>query len=303
MRILLLGGTGLIGRSLCGPLVAAGHAVTVFSRRPALVPRICGPDVQALHRLEAATEAHPPFDAVINLAGEPILTRPWTQRRKKTLWVSRVTLTARLVSQFQHARHRPSLWINGSAIGYYGDRGDATLDESAKPGTGFGAELCRAWEHAAAPAADMGSRLCILRTGIVLAPKGGMLGQMRTPFRMGLGMRLGSGRQWTSWIHAADYTAIVLHLIHHPSASGVFNMTAPHPVTHGEFTAALAAVLRRRVLAGVPAWLVKSILGERAEIVLGSQRVLPQRIMQLDHAFAHPTLPDALADLLGAGQS
>jgi len=192
MRILMTGGTGLIGRRLCRELRDKGHELTVLSRRPETVAAMCGAGVHAMHSLEEWLPEQA-FDAVINLAGEPIADAQWTEKRKKKLWDSRVTLTEMLVQKIAAARHKPAVLLSGSAIGYYGN-GETPVDESAQAGNDFAAQLCRAWEDAASAAQSLGVRVCLLRTGLVLAPQGGLLGRLWLPFKLGLGARLGNGR-------------------------------------------------------------------------------------------------------------
>lgn len=330
MRMLITGGTGLIGRRLCGVLLAEGHELTVFSRNPASVPAKCGAGVHALGSL-AEWRPDMTFDAVINLAGEPIIDRRWTAQRKRVLWDSRVTLTEELVRRIAAAEHKPSVLLSGSAVGYYGDRGDLMLDEAAHAGTGFAAELCKAWEDAALVAKSLGVRLrhvtgedsrlreqphstssrteglrptvsevrtCLLRTAPVLSSDGGLLGRMVPPFRLGLGARLGDGKQWMSWVHIEDYVAMVLRLLRDEQMRGPYNMAAPHPVTNAEFTATLAAVLHRPAWLAAPAPLLRMTMGESASLLLESQRVLPRKMEAAHFRFAFPTLAEALHDLV-----
>lgn len=299
MNILLTGGTGLIGRALCSALAHDGHALTVMSRKPQVVAAKCGPTVRAIGSLaEWPPEQH--FDAIINLAGEPIVDAAWTARRKQRLWDSRVTLTGQLVQRIAMARQRPAVLLSGSAIGYYGDSGDAEMDETGKAGSDFAANLCVAWEAAAQKAGALGVRVCLLRTGLVFSTDGGMLAKMRLPFSLGLGTRLGNGRQWMSWIHIDDYVAIVRLLLLHTAAEGPVNMTAPVPVTNAEFTATLAQALHRPAFLAAPAALLKPLLGERSVLLLGGQKVLPRKVAALGYRFAQPALASALESLLGA---
>lgn len=297
MRILMTGGTGLIGRHLCKALLAEGHELTVFSRNPASVPVKCGAGVQALTSLAEWSPARE-FDAVINLAGEPIVDRRWTKQRKQVLWASRVALTEELVQRIVAAEHRPSVLLSGSAVGYYGNRGNVLLDETAAPGDDFPAQLCKAWEQAARVAENAGVRVCLLRTGLVLGNDGGLLGRMLPPFRLGLGGRIGDGRQWMSWIHIGDYVAIVLRLLSDGQIRGPCNLTAPRPVTNAEFTRTLAAVLHRPAFLAIPAALLKPGLGEAASLLLGGQRVVPGKLQDAQYGFRFGDLRGALSDLL-----
>jgi uncharacterized protein (TIGR01777 family) len=297
MRILITGGTGLIGRHLCRALLGEGHELTVFSRKPETVPAKCGAGVHAIGSLDEWLPEKT-FDAVINLAGEPIIDAPWTQQRKQVLWQSRVTLTGELVRHIAAAEQKPQVLLSGSAVGYYGDRGSAMLDETMPPGVDFPAQLCRTWEEAACGAEAAGVRVCRMRTGLILSREGGILGSMLLPFRLGLGGRIGDGEQWMSWVHIDDYVAMVLKLLHDPEASGPYNMTAPQPVTNAEFTSMLASVLGRPAPFAAPAALLRLGMGERATLLLEGQRVLPKRMQAAQFHFAHPDLSNALRDLL-----
>ena len=298
MNILITGGTGLLGRNLCKVLLEEGHVLTVLSRNPDTVPAICGAGV---HGMAGLDEWRPDqtFDAVINLAGEPIVDARWTAKRKQALWDSRIALTEKLVQRIAAARYKPGVLLSGSAVGYYGNRGDTGLDESAVPGNDFAARLCIAWERSAHVAEYSGVRVCMLRTGLVLCRPGGLLGRLLPPFKLGLGARLGNGKQWMSWVHIDDYVAMLLGLLHETRASGPYNMTAPQPVTNAEFTAALAATLHRPAPFVIPAVLLKWGMGERASLLLEGQKVLPKRMTEAGFHFSYANLADALHDLLG----
>jgi hypothetical protein len=308
MQILITGGTGLIGKQLCKALLAEGHELTVLSRNPASVPAKCGAGV---HAMAALGEWLPEktFDAVINLAGEPIVDATWTKARKQILWNSRVTLTQELVRHIAAAGHKPAVLLSGSAVGYYGNRGDEAVYEAADAGTDFPARLCKAWEDAARDAEQAGVRVCLLRTGLILSNKGGMLGKMLLPFKLGMGARLGDGKQWMSWVHIDDYVAMVLRLLHDSfasgdqaslaRASGPYNMAAPQPATNAEFTAALAKALHRPALFAAPAPLLKLAMGERACLLLEGQKVLPGKMTADGYRFQFAKLDDALGNLFG----
>jgi hypothetical protein len=297
MQILITGGTGLIGRRLCKALLAEGHELTVFSRNPASVPVKCGAGV---HALASLAEWHPAlsFDAVINLAGEPIIDARWSAQRKRVLWDSRVTLTEELVRHIAAAERKPSVLLSGSAVGYYGNRGNLMLDEAAGTGAGFAADLCKAWEDAARVAESAGVRVCLLRTAPVLSNDGGLLGRMLPPFKLGLGARLGDGKQWMGWVHIEDYVTMVLRLLRDEQTHGPYNMAAPNPITNAEFTAALAAALHRPAFFVAPATLLKLAMGERASLLLEGQRALPEKMEAMHQRFAFPTLADALHDVI-----
>lgn len=297
MRILITGGTGLIGRRLCKTLLAEGYELTVFSRNPASVPAKCG---AAVHAMSSLAEWHTDmtFDAVVNLAGEPIVDKRWTAQRKQVLWDSRVTLTGELVRRIAAAEHKPSVLLSGSAVGYYGNGGDLMLDETSAAGEGFAAELCKAWEAAARVAESTGVRVCLLRTAPVLSNDGGILARMLPPFRLGMGAQIGDGKQWMSWVHIEDHIAMQLRLLRDDQMHGPYNMAAPNPVTNAEFTATLAAVLHRPAPFVAPAALLKLAMGESASLLLEGQRMLPRKMEAAHHRFAFPTLEEALRDLI-----
>lgn len=298
MRILITGGTGFIGRALCRDLLERGHRLAVYSRQPAAVAALCGGAVEPVGSLAQFTGDRR-FDAVINLAGEGIADRPWTARRKRLLRASRIDTTRELVDFIASADAPPGVVISASAVGWYGDQGDTVLDESATAEPDFAHELCRDWEMEAARVRALGVRLCILRTGVVLAQGGGMLQRLLLPFRCGLGGRLGDGRQWLSWIHRRDLIELIGFLLHHPGQQGIFNATAPTPVTNAEFTRVLATILRRPALLPVPAAVLRALLGELAELLVGGQRVIPTRALAAGFEFRYPTLAEALqAELL-----
>jgi uncharacterized protein (TIGR01777 family) len=289
MNILITGGTGLIGTRLCQQLHQLGHELTVLSRKPETVPTFC----KAIRSLdEWQSTQH--FDAVINLAGESIVDKAWTEARKKVLWESRVGLTQSLVRCIEAADEKPRVFISGSAIGYYGNTGDKTLDEGAHVGKDFGAQLCDEWEKAALASSV---RVCILRTGLVLAPSGGFLKKMLPAFKLGVGGSMGSGQQWMSWIHIDDYIAVLIELLTNPNAQGAYNMTAPQPLTNQSFTEHLAKALNRRVFFSTPAWVLQLLLGERADLLLGGQRVFPVRVTDLGYTFKYHDLDDTLQAL------
>ncbi len=297
MRILITGGTGLIGRHLCQALLARGHLLTVMSRRPETVAVKCGAAVQAMASLEE-WRTDRTFDAVINLAGEPIVDAWWSQKRKQQLRESRVGLTERLVQCIAAAKQKPTVLLSGSAVGYYGDGGDLELDESFNAGTDFAADVCRDWELAACAAEELGLRVCLLRTGLVLSEDGGLLGRMRLPFKLGMGARLGDGKQWMSWVHIDDYVQMVLSLLEDEQMRGPFNMTAPQPVTNAEFTRTLAHALHRPAIFVAPGLVLRLAMGERAALLLEGQRVLPVKLAASGYQFKFPVLVSALKDVL-----
>ena len=297
MRILLTGGTGLIGRALCRHWMAQGHECIVWSRSPQHVAAVCA-GARGVARLQDL-DGTAPLDAVVNLAGAPIADRPWTTARRQVLWSSRVDLTAALVDWLAQQPLRPAALLSGSAVGWYGDGGDRPLDESA-PATeaDFGSRLCVAWENQAQRAEALGLRVVRLRTAPVLAPQGGMLARLRLPYRLGLGGRLGSGRQWMPWIHIDDTVALIDHALQNPACRGALNVCAPQQVRNAEFTQTLARALHRPAVLPVPAWALRLGLGEMSVLLLGGQRLAPQQALASGYQFRHPTLDGALANLV-----
>jgi uncharacterized protein len=241
-----------------------------------------------------APEAVSGFDAVIHLAGESIFGR-WTAGKKRKIRDSRVLGTLNLASALARAEQKPNVFVCGSAIGYYGNRGDEELSEEAAPGTGFLAEVCREWEEAAAPAEQAGIRTAHLRTGIVLSPKGGALGAMLLPFKMGLGGRTGDGQQWMSWIDVQDMVGGIQHVLKNELLSGPVNMVAPEPVRNAEFARTLASVLGRPAIFPMPAFVAKLAFGEMGEeLLLGSQKVEPGKLVASGYQFRYRELRGSL---------
>lgn len=298
MDILITGGTGAIGRVLCQELAKNGHSLTVLSRKPEKVHAICGEGTTPLASLaDLPDSAH--FDAVVNLAGEVVIGPYWTEKRKKLLWDSRVTLTGQLVDFIKRAESKPAVLINASAVGYYGDGGDRVIDEDSPGSGGFGHLLCDAWEKAAKQAEQDGVRVCVTRFGLVLMPHGGMLKSMLPSFRLGLGARIGDGRQWMPWVHCRDVVAIIAFLLDRKELSGTFNATSPNPVTNAEFTACLAKHLHRPAFLFVPAFLLKLLLGEMGELLTAGQKATPKRLLEAGFQFRHADLDSALAEIIG----
>ncbi|PTU75672.1 TIGR01777 family oxidoreductase [Pseudomonas mangrovi] len=297
MRVLLSGGTGLIGRALCDQWRLQGHDLIVWSRTPEQVPALCGEGVRGVAQLEELGDIE--LDAVVNLAGAPIADRPWTRKRKALLWDSRIHLTERLVDWLGTLNHTPAVLVSGSAVGWYGDGGEHPLSEDCAPiSNDFASQLCVAWEESAQRAESLGMRVVMVRTGLVLAGDGGFLQRLLPSFRLGLGARLGSGRQWMPWIHLQDEIALIDFLLQHPSASGPYNACAPQPVRNAEFTQALAGTLHRPAFLAVPAALLRLGLGEMSGLLLGGQKALPGRLQGEGFVFRFNDLQAALADLL-----
>ncbi|PRR74235.1 TIGR01777 family oxidoreductase [Neomoorella humiferrea] len=302
MKILITGGTGLLGRSLCTKLLQAGHDPIVLSRDAAAARGRLPSGVQLIQWQPGAERvplaALEGVEAVINLAGENIGVGRWTASRKQLIMQSRVGITRALVEGFQGLSKPPRVFISGSAIGYYGPCGDEELTEASSPGNDFLAKVCRAWEQEANRAGELGVRVVTIRTGIVLSREGGTLPRMVTPFRLFIGGPLGSGRQWVSWIHIADAIGIIKLALEHTTVAGPLNLTAPRPVRMEEFASVLGRVLKRPSSLRVPAWVLKMALGEMAALLLTGQRVLPARALQEGYQFRYPELAGALEDLL-----
>ena len=296
MRILITGGTGLIGRYLVSRLLTLGHDITVVTRnidkaRPKLDKR-----VELWSGLGHCTSLDG-FDAVINLAGEPIADKRWTEAQKARLCDSRWQITQRLVTLFKSSEAPPGVFISGSAAGYYGDLGEVVVTEEEPPHNEFTHKLCSRWEQIACEAQSDATRVCLLRTGVVLAPDGGILAKMAPPFRLGLGGPIGSGRQYLAWIHIDDMTNAILWLLDN-DLRGPFNMVSPYPVRNAQFAHALGRALHRPAIVRAPAVAVRLLMGESSVLVLGGQRALPKRLEAAGFAFRWYDLDEALADAL-----
>jgi uncharacterized protein len=295
VQIAITGSTGLIGQALVRALRDEGLTVIRLVRRPPTA----GDEIRWDPFGEVDAGPLEGVDAVVHLAGAGLGDRRWTETYKREVRDSRVEGTRTLSRALAGLSRRPAVFISGSAVGYYGDTGDVEVNESAGEGEGFLAALCRDWEAAAQPAADAGIRVVHPRTGVVLSREGGLLGRVLPLFRLGLGGRLGSGRQWMSWISLADQVAALLFILRN-GLSGPVNLTAPTPVTNAEFTNAVARALHRPAPFIVPAPALRLALGEFAdEGVLVGQRVLPDRLAKAGFSFRHPDIDTALADLLG----
>jgi uncharacterized protein (TIGR01777 family) len=293
MRILITGGTGFIGRALVSRLLLRGDQITVLSRDITKASALLGEQVDVWESLQQwSAETH--FDAVINLAGEPIIDKAWTEKRKQALLASRIGITEQLLQGIRHCHQKPEVLLSGSAIGIYGDTGNSLCTESTALADDFAAGLCRQWERAAEPAEQLGVRTVFLRTGLVLHQDGGMLKKLLLPFKHGFGSRLGDGRQMMSWIHRHDYLNAILFLLDNSQCRGAFNLTAPNPVTNTEFTETLAESLGRKAILVTPAFLLKPALGERAILLFGGQKVIPEKLSRAGFEFRFSRLEQAL---------
>jgi uncharacterized protein len=301
MRVAITGSSGLIGTALAEALLGDGQQVVRLVRHPPRRPGEVRWDPQAADGgLDPA--AFDGVDAVVHLSGAPIAGGRWTPARKRELRASRVQSTRALVAALAKSPSPPAVLLSGSAVGWYGDTGTREVDEYAPAGTGFLADLVSDWEAAALPARQAGLRVANLRSGIVLSRRGGVLGPLVPLFRFGLGARLGSGSQYISWISVTDHVAAVRYLLDRPGIDGPVNLTAPVPVTNAEFTAALARTLGRPAVLRVPAPVLRTGLGEMSGELLGSQRVLPRRLLAAGFAFRYPEIAGAVAAELAPGR-
>lgn len=301
MRVVITGGTGLIGRALTRSLVRDGHEVVVLSRHSAPAGRLDGARLATwdgrtgqsfVGQVDGA-------DALVNLAGENIAAGPWTPARRTRILKSRLRAGQACLEAVSRAVRRPACLIQASAVGYYGDRGDAAISEASPPGQGFLAEVAREWEASTALVEEMEVRRVVVRTAVVLARQGGAWPRLLPPFRLGLGGPLGSGRQWFPWIHLDDEVGAIRHLLAQATASGPFNLAAPQPVLQGDWARAVGRALGRPARLRLPAMVLRLFLGDMAkELFLGGARVRPDRLLASGYVFRFPDLAGALADLL-----
>lgn len=298
MTIVLAGGSGFLGRKLAARLRHDRHRVVILTRHPR-------------NDSESDVAWHPDgtagplaghldgVDAVVNLAGEGIADRRWSANRKTALRDSRLLATRTLVRAMAICQTPPRVLVNASGVGYYGPRGEEPATESTPPGSDFLASLCVEWEEEARAAEGHGTRVAMVRTGLVLDAKGGALPRMLPPFRLGFGATIGSGQQFMPWIHVADWVSMVLWLIQSERGAGAFNATAPQPATNRDFTQTLGRVLRRPAVLRAPAFVLKLALGEMSYLLITGQRALPARAEELGFKFAFRALEPALQDILG----
>jgi uncharacterized protein (TIGR01777 family) len=297
-RVLVSGASGPIGKALLPSLRTNGAHITRLVRDNA-PPTYSDEQTIPWHPGQPlSADALSGFDAVIHLAGETIVGR-WTESKKNKIRDSRVIGTRNLAQSLAQAKHRPQIFLCSSAIGYYGNRGDEALTEESAPGTGFLAEVCQEWEAATHPAAEAGIRTVAIRTGVVLSREGGALAKMLPPFKMGVGGKIGDGRQWMSWIDVQDLVGAIHHILKSDLLYGPVNMVAPRPVTNAEFTQTLASVLSRPAVFPVPAFAVKLLFGEMGEtVLLGSQRVEPTQLVSSGYPFRFRDLRASLQNTL-----
>lgn len=300
MKVVVAGGTGFLGRALTRALVERGDEVVVLSRRAG--------EAQGARQVvwsarpgerEAWWDELDGADAVVNLAGTPVLSGlRWTDAHKHQVLASRLDATTALRDAIAAARKRPPVLLNASAVGYYGLRDATPVDESAPAGTDFLAEVCRRWEEATVPVSAMGVRVVLLRIGVVLAKKGGALPRMLTPFKLGVGGKLGSGTQWMPWIHVDDVIGLMLHALAHPTIEGPINAVSPEGVDNTTFSRALGKAMHRPALMPTPAFAMKLLMGEAASLVLEGQHPVPKEALASGYAFRWPSLDEALENIL-----
>ena len=292
MKILITGATGFIGTALIPQLLAQNHQITALVRNIEKAQQQLPHVVELINTLDYFQHFNQ-FDAVINLAGEPIFDRRWTNKQKVRLESSRISLTEKLTQLINQSDEPPVCFISGSATGYYGDCGEQSIDENTSPANNFAAQLCQHWEAAALKA---NTRVCVVRTGLVLARQGGALAKMLPLYRCGLGGKLGSGQQYWGWISLTDMVNGILFLLENGTCKGPFNFVAPQVVRNARFNKILGIILKRPYFATVPAFLLKFMLGERAGLLLDSQKLIPQNLLAHGFQFQHLDLSQCLVE-------
>lgn len=296
MKIFITGATGLIGSHLVELLLKEGHQVTAYTRNAVKAVLKLGDRVDICSSLGLPNLLEG-YDAVINLAGESIGEGRWSEKRKNILIDSRLNTTQSIVNSIKSSKNPPSIFISGSAIGYYGSQGDKIITEESSPHDEFTHRLCKQWEEIAMEAQSSATRVCTLRTGIVLAPKGGMLSKMSIPFRWGVGSILGSGNQYISWIHIHDMVNGIIFLLNNKDAQGAFNMTSPNPVTNKIFSKSLAKALNRPCFFKVPSFVISLLMGEASTLVLDGQKAIPAKLNKYNFSFRYKDIDTALKDI------
>ena len=301
MRIVITGATGFVGQRLVEQLKSRGHALRAWVRSPASAARTLGADVALIDASggsAAMQAAIADADAIVNLAGEPVIGRRWSAAQKQALRASRIGVTELIVDAIA-AAPRPRALVSTSAVGYYGDTGAREVDEDSPPGTDFLAALSVDWEAAALRAQPYQTRVCLVRIGLVLGRDGGVLGSLLPPFRLGLGGPIGDGKQYFPWVHIDDLIGMQVAALEREDLHGPLLAVAPGIVTNREFAAALGRALHRPAVLRVPAFALRLALGESASALLNGQRAVPRRTQALGYGFQFPELGPALADLLG----
>lgn len=302
MRILVTGATGFVGRALSLRLQQEGHEVIALTRNPAKAMSTLGADIRAITIDDLVVnqgEGLGGIDAVVNLAGEPVVGKRWSSAQRKRLADSRIKLTRTLVDAMAALPSPPAILISASAVGFYGNRVDEPTEVGAQAGSGFLADLCVAWEQEALKAEKLSTRVVTLRTGIVLGIGGGALQKLLLPFRLGVGGRISDGTQPMPWVHLDDVVEIIMTVLGDKAISGAVNVVSPAPVSNREFTKLLAKAVRRPAIIPVPAMLLSIAMGDAASVLLGGQNILPTRLLKAGFKFRFPTLQTALSDLIG----
>lgn len=298
MHYLITGGTGLIGQAFIKSLTKDTTQITVLTRNKVNTKKILGAEINCIDEL-ALTDIEN-SDVILNLAGEPIADKRWSEAQKDEICQSRWKITQQLVEFINQANSPPSVFISGSAIGIYGRQSKQPINESFEQyHEEFTYHVCSTWENIALSAVSNKTRVTILRTGIVLANNGGALGKMLPPFKFGLGGKIGDGEQLMSWIHIEDMVAAISHIQANNALQGAINLTAPNPVSNEKFTQALASVLNRPCLLSTPKWVLKILFGEMADILLFGQNVVPTKLIESGFSFKYPDIKEALTNLLG----
>ncbi|MBH0072513.1 TIGR01777 family oxidoreductase [Pseudoalteromonas sp. NZS127] len=296
MHIFITGATGLIGQHLC-PFLTHHHSVTVLSRNPTKANVLLGYKINAVTNIEAVDFNN--IDVVINLAGEPIVNKRWSDKQKSIIRDSRIELTKQISAAIATSDTPPHTFISGSAVGFYGRQGITPIDEeNNKPHDEFSHQLCKDWENAALAAQSASTRVCLLRTGIVLAKKGGALSKMLPAFKLCLGGPIGNGEQGMSWIHIDDMTQLILFIIKNKNMTGPINATAPNPVSSKVFSKSLGKALSRPALIPMPALVLKLLMGEMADLLITGQYVLPQKALEHNYRFHFSDIDSALESLV-----
>lgn len=301
MKIMITGGTGLIGRELTSSLISDGHRVIILSRNPdsaqgvlsgaSLMPWDARTPQGWGHLVNEA-------DAIVNLAGASLADGRWTKQRKREIFESRVQAGQAVAQAIESATRKPRVLVQASAVGYYGPREDEVITEETPPGDDFAAEVCLGWEASTAPVEELGVRRVLLRTGVVLDAKEGALPRMLLPFKLFVGGPLGTGRQWFPWIHITDEVGAIRYLVDNHEASGPFNLAAPNPVTNADFSKALGRILNRPSVLPTPAAALSLLFGEMSTVLLDGQRAVPAHLRRCGYRFRFPTVDAALEDLL-----
>lgn len=294
MRIFITGGTGFIGSALVQALKAEHHKLTLLTRNKNQKSE--DEQIQYCYSLEELADLNT-FDAVINLAGEPIFDKRWTEEQKKKLWQSRIDMTTKLSELIRKSDNPPHTFISGSAIGIYGDlprSANFYTESTACIASDFAAQLCQAWEKSALQAESVETRVCLIRTGTVLSPNGGALKKMLPLYQYGLGGKLGSGKQYWGWISLQDHIQAVIFLLKNANCTGVFNFVAPNPVTNSEFNRIVAKAVNRPAIFNAPTFMLRLVLGERAGLLLDNQQLVPEKLLQAGFQFQDPILTEKI---------